>query len=243
MGNIEIIFIGSGDAFNAGGKANQAIWLRGPDAQILVDCGPTTLYRLQQMGRCPNDLDAIVFTHFHADHFIGVLNLDLALTLVWKRTEPIVYAAAKGLRKQFARLYQLGYPSFSANAQLPRRFKILKPGVRSNLVDSVYITGSPVSHNPESLGYRIEIAGKVIAITGDTGWFAQLPDLAAGADVFISECEYYRFTGNVHHLAYEQLEPIVAGCRTVLTHTGEELLKHRDQVKCEIAQDGTQIFL
>lgn len=45
----------------------------------------------------------------------------------------------------------------------------------------------PLPHMPQALGYRIEVLGKVIAYTGDTGPSASLALLAENADLLISE--------------------------------------------------------
>jgi ribonuclease BN (tRNA processing enzyme) len=46
-----------------------------------------------------------------------------------------------------------------------------------------------VSHNPESIGVRVDEAGSVV-FTGDTGYAKDLVALAAGADLLVAECSF-----------------------------------------------------
>ena len=78
--SVSITFIGTGDAFNSGGRAHQSILLCSDNFKMLIDCGSNTLLRLQQMNINPNDIDAVLFTHFHADHFLGTAHFDLSFS-------------------------------------------------------------------------------------------------------------------------------------------------------------------
>ena len=64
----EIVFVGTGDAFNSGGRRNSAILVRDAGHSILLDCGPTTLGGLKELGIDPLEIDAIALSHFHGDH-------------------------------------------------------------------------------------------------------------------------------------------------------------------------------
>jgi ribonuclease BN (tRNA processing enzyme) len=66
----EIVFVGTGDAFNSGGRRNSAIGARAGHP-ILLDCGPT-LGGLKELGIDPLEIDAIALSHFHGDHIAGV---------------------------------------------------------------------------------------------------------------------------------------------------------------------------
>ena len=69
---VEILFIGTGDAFGSGGRRNSAILVRADGRTLLLDCGPTTLAGLKQLGVDPSEIDAIAISHFHGDHAAGV---------------------------------------------------------------------------------------------------------------------------------------------------------------------------
>ena len=47
----EVIFVGTSDAFGAGGRRQSAIFARGPSGAALLDCGGTTNTGLSDLGQ------------------------------------------------------------------------------------------------------------------------------------------------------------------------------------------------
>jgi ribonuclease BN (tRNA processing enzyme) len=109
------------------------------------------------------------------------------------------------------------------------------------------VTTYPAIHtketNPTSI--RVEVAGKVIAYTGDSEWTEHMPSLAQGADLLIAECYFYRKPVRFH-LNYPDIQAHreeIRAKRLVLTHMGREMLAHKDEVPEECAYDGLHIEL
>ena len=75
---IDVHFIGTSDAFGAGGRRQSAFLLREPNGNLLIDCGITTNTGLNAEGIRRDEIDAIVVSHFNADHFGGIPLLLLA---------------------------------------------------------------------------------------------------------------------------------------------------------------------
>ena len=77
----EVVFIGTSDAFGAGGRRQSAILARAPGGGVLLDCGTTTSTGLCELGISRDEIDAIVISHFHGDHYGGIpiLLLDYSL--------------------------------------------------------------------------------------------------------------------------------------------------------------------
>jgi len=92
---------------------------------------------------------------------------------------------------------------------------------------------------------RIECAGKIIAYSGDTEWTDALPAIADGADLFI--CESYFFDKPMkNHISYRTLMAHRAELRCkriVLTHMGDDILGHSDQIELEAAYDGMEVII
>ncbi len=63
----EVIFVGTSDAFGAGGRRQSAILVRGPRGCMLMDCGATTNTGLADLGIDRNEIDIILISHFHSD--------------------------------------------------------------------------------------------------------------------------------------------------------------------------------
>jgi ribonuclease BN (tRNA processing enzyme) len=71
MPGVKVIFLGTGDAFAAGGRFLSACLIQSHGASLLLDCGPTVLTALKQRGIRAGTLDAIFFSHLHGDHIAG----------------------------------------------------------------------------------------------------------------------------------------------------------------------------
>ena len=109
------------------------------------------------------------------------------------------------------------------------------------------VTTYPAIHtqasNPTSM--RVEVAGKVIAYTGDSAWTKHMPELARGADLFISECYFFK-KSVPFHMNYPDLKEHrdeLQAKRMVLTHLGPEMLERRHEIPEECAYDGLVIEL
>ena len=64
----ELVFVGTSDAFGAGGRRQSAILIRAASGTVLLDCGATTNTGLGQLEIERSEIDAILVTHFHAEH-------------------------------------------------------------------------------------------------------------------------------------------------------------------------------
>ena len=105
---MDVVFIGTGDAFGAGGRRQAAILLRVPEGSLLLDCGTTTLTGLAALGIPRDSIGTIAISHFHADHFGGIPSFLLAAvhedrrrSMHLKNAERAYLHAAKVLGKDF----------------------------------------------------------------------------------------------------------------------------------------------
>ena len=105
---------------------------------------------------------------------------------------------------------------------------------------------SSIKENELSLGFRLNVDGKVVLYSGDTGWTETLVTQSQGVDLFICECCFYE-TRVDFHLDYprHRREPPAASAveRLVLTHCGREVLAHREEIAEVIASDGLVVDL
>ena len=67
-----IRFIGSGDAFGDGGRFQACILVTDGNSNVLLDCGASSLVAMKQQGVEPNDIEHVVISHLHGDHFGGL---------------------------------------------------------------------------------------------------------------------------------------------------------------------------
>lgn len=69
---MQIRFVGSGDAFGSGGRFQTCIRLQAKGYTALVDCGATSLTALKAQQLDPGEVDVVVLSHLHGDHFGGL---------------------------------------------------------------------------------------------------------------------------------------------------------------------------
>ena len=97
MNQVQVRFLGSGDAFGSGGRFQTCLLLEGANDPLLIDCGASSLIAMKRAGVNPSEIGSIVLTHLHGDHFGGVpfLILDGQFS---RRERPLLIAGPPGVR-------------------------------------------------------------------------------------------------------------------------------------------------
>jgi ribonuclease BN (tRNA processing enzyme) len=244
---MQLQFVGCGDALGSGGRFNTCFHVTGEQVNFLIDCGASSLPALKRLEIARDDIDLILITHFHGDHFGGLpfLLLDAQFT---RRTRPLVIAGPEGIE---TRLPQVMEALFENSSKTKQRFDLsviaLKPE-EVKTFGTVTVTPFPVVHGESGgpfLAYRIEAEGRVIAYSADTEWTETLIPAAHHADLFIAEAYYYdKIVKN--HLSLTTLEAHLAEInpkRLVLTHMSDDMLGRRNTLTYTTAHDGMVIEL
>ena len=100
----EVVFVGTSDAFGAGGRRQSAMVVRSASGTTLLDCGATTNTGLEALGIARDELDAIVVSHFHGDHFGGIPSLLLAALYEDDRKKPLRVVGPRGIESRVRNL-------------------------------------------------------------------------------------------------------------------------------------------
>ncbi|WP_207423213.1 MBL fold metallo-hydrolase [Desertivirga brevis] len=242
---ITLTVIGSGDAFGSGGRLTTCFHVKTDSHQFLIDCGVTSLTGLKQNGIKQEDIDTILITHFHGDHY-GGLPFFLLEAAVYSRTKPITIISPPGARKRIEDLLELLYPSTKVLERLIVDFKEYKP-YESVHTDILTVQAFPVIHTPAALphGLRITVGNKIISYSGDTEWTPNLIQLSHDADLFICECNFYKLKIK-GHLDYETLKQNLSSLsfkKILLTHLDTEVLNNISDVDLDCAADGMVVDL
>jgi ribonuclease BN (tRNA processing enzyme) len=167
---MQLQFVGCGDALGSGGRYNTCFHVTGAQVNFLIDCGASSLPALKAQGIARNDIDLILITHFHGDHFGGLpfLLLDAQFT---RRSRPLVIAGPQGIE---ARLTQVMEALFENSSKTERKFDLsivaLNPE-ETREFGGVKVTPFPVVHGESGgpfLAYRVEAEGRVIGYSADT---------------------------------------------------------------------------
>lgn len=247
MSELTVQFLGTGDAFGSGGRFQTCILVTSPGGTFLIDCGASSLIAMRRWGVDPSSIDSILLTHLHGDHFGGIPFFVLDAQFASKRDSPLVIAGPPGLEGRVRDAMEVLFPGSS---QIERRFQVRFLELQENRSAQIgprVVTPYRVSHESGAPSYalRVELDGRIISYSGDTEWTDSLVRVAAGADLFI--CESSSFDKKIkYHLDYRTLlarRSILDCKRMVLTHMGEEMLRHIDEVEFELAEDGMRISL
>jgi ribonuclease BN (tRNA processing enzyme) len=244
---MQLQFVGCGDALGSGGRFNTCFHVTGARVNFLIDCGASSLPALKRQGIARDDIDLILITHFHGDHFAGLpfLLLDAQFT---RRTRPLVIAGPQGIE---TRLTQVMEALFEHSSKTKQRFELsvvaLKPKERHSF-GAIDVTPFPVVHGESGgpfLAYRVEAEGRTIAYSADTEWTATLIPLARDADLFIAEAYTYDKVVK-NHLSLKTLERNLAEInpkRLILTHMSDDMLGRLGTLAHTAASDGMIVEL
>jgi ribonuclease BN (tRNA processing enzyme) len=250
---MQLTFVGTGDAFGSGGRFNTCLHLTGETGagdrlSWLIDCGATAPLGLARAGIDTAAVSTILVTHFHGDHFAGIPFVLLDGLFRSRRTAPLTLIGPPDIEARFRLLMAAMFPGYlDRPVPFALHFREIAPGETLEH-EGATITAFAAIHDPAvgpCLAFRIAVAGKILAISGDTRWTDDLPILAAGADLFVCEC--YAVDGDIPvHLTYAVLEPRLASLgarRVILTHMGDTMLAAGKTIATEQAHDGLTVTI
>jgi ribonuclease BN (tRNA processing enzyme) len=244
---VRVRFLGSGDNFGSGGRFQTCIHVDAGKSRFLIDCGASSLIPMKREKIRSDEIDLILISHLHGDHFGGIPFFILDAQLISRRETPLVIAGPPGLTRRVREAMEVFYPGSSG---VERKFAVeyveMTEGEHRQ-IGGLAVFPVRVIHGSGAPAYalRVECAGKVIAYSGDTEWTDALRQVADGADLFI--CESYGFDKQMkNHLNYRTLMSHRSDLRCkrlMITHLGEASLKRMGEIALEVAADGMEVIL
>ncbi len=237
--------MGSGDAFGSGGRFQTCIRLHDDGYTALVDCGATSLTAMKAQHLDSADVDAVVVSHLHGDHFGGLpfLILDGQFS---RRTRPLSVLGPTGMAERLHAAMETLYPGSTA---VQRRYAVRVAeldGTGGRVEIGPLRVGSwSVDHasGAPALALQAQLGGATFGYSGDTAWTETVLEAAAGTDVFA--CEAYTYARPVRfHLDVDDIRAHahqMATGRLILTHLGPTMLARLDDIEYETATDGLTV--
>ncbi|HVD51760.1 MAG TPA: MBL fold metallo-hydrolase [Candidatus Udaeobacter sp.] len=240
---VRVRFLGSGNAFSDGGRANAAIHVTAPGVSLLLDCGGSALPAIKKHVD-PATIDAVAVTHLHGDHFGGITFLAIEQHFAGRK-KPLVVGGPPSLEQRLRAEEQALFPDFFGPTTLGFPLSTVVLGAEPTGLGGARVTALPVRHVrlAEPHGLRVEVAGKLIAYSGDARFTEHLVAVAKGADLFICEASFYE-RDDPAHISYRQVmehREEFGAKRIVLTHLGAETLAHLSDLELEHTIDGMSI--
>jgi ribonuclease Z len=147
--DLDVVFLGTAGSMPTAQRGPAALLVRRGGERLLFDCGEGTQRQLQRSAIGLPDLQEIFFTHFHADHFLGLPGMLKTFALRGRDETPLTAYGPPGLRELFNRLRP-----FVGRLPYPLTVVELEAGETLDRGDYV-IEGFAVDHGTDALGYAL----------------------------------------------------------------------------------------
>jgi ribonuclease Z len=180
------------------GRSGISTLVEAAGERLLFDAGYGFMGRLVESGLAMDAVSKLFLTHLHSDH---IVDLPALMLLPWAapsaRDVPLEVWGPDGTRDMVRHLQQAFAYDIHVRRDVDERasakgIEVIGRDVREGIIydeGGVKITAFLVDHGPvkPALGYRVDHAGRSVAISGDTRPSDNLVKFAKGVDVLIHE--------------------------------------------------------
>jgi ribonuclease BN (tRNA processing enzyme) len=209
---VRLTVLGCCGSYAGAGGACSGYLVQGGGVDLWLDAGPGTLANLQEHLDL-DDLDGIVLTHAHPDHWVDFLPFHNVVRYIRTRSGLPVWSPRKV--QDLAR---------AVNGDLTHALDWTIIDESSHVeLGGLRLSFARTDHGPETLAVRVdEVGGGSLAYSADTGSKWSLATLGTGIDLALVEATFpVEHEGRYQHLSARQagLQATAAGVgRLVLTH-------------------------
>lgn len=181
---MRLIVLGRSPARPNPGEACAGYLVEGGGARVLLDIGPGIVAQLLRRHH-PDELDAVIVTHMHADHMLDLVTLRYVYP--WRRLsadERLRVVLPPGSADQLLDLAR----GVGGARHFEDAFRLSEhDGTAQMRFGSMTMTPRETQHYIPCWGFRAEADGQRLAYTADTAPCGGLTDLADDADLLLSE--------------------------------------------------------
>ena len=182
---VKVTVLGSAGSHPGNGRACSSYLISAGDHHLLLDCGNGSVTNLLDAVD-PADLDAIIISHLHPDHFVDLYGLHYVLKFHERGGQRADVYAPAGAGELLVSIL-LGEAGDSFLRHLP--VHEVAAGEQLN-IGPFDIEFFAANHPIETLASRITVDGRIIAYSGDSGGTDELIACAADADLFICDATW-----------------------------------------------------
>jgi ribonuclease BN (tRNA processing enzyme) len=176
--SVKVSFLGWWGGFPQPGEACCSVLVETAGGSLLLDCGCGSLSQFFKYAHV-SDLEGVLLSHFHFDHFSDLGSLLYAINNNLRR----------GIRKEKLRVCApaspeplravIEYPACSVTETLREETAFTMAGM--------HITVMRLDHPIECYAFRLERQKKVLVYFTDTAYLPRSADFIRGADLLICE--------------------------------------------------------
>jgi len=206
MSDFRVTLLGTGTPIPVPDRFGPSTLVEAGNQKLLFDAGRGASIRLHQLGVPIGSVDALLLTHFHSDHTVGIPDLWLTGWLeahFGTRTAPLRVIGPKGAKTLMTYLeqaYALDVSIRIEDEKLPPQgaaIDVSEFGADGVVYEKngVRVIAFEVDHGAAikpAYGYRIEYDGRSVAISGDTRLNSNVIKYGAGVDLLIHEVAIVR---------------------------------------------------
>jgi ribonuclease Z len=189
---IRVTLLGTGALVPSIERFGPAILVEAGNSVLLFDCGRGAAQRLGQAGVALKDIDAVLFTHLHSDHLVGLP--DVWLTgLALGRKEPLTMIGPDGTQAMARHLEQAFAADIAGRGIAQEPAALDAHDIGENVVfqtEDVVVSAFVVDHGAikPAYGYRVDYRGqRSVVLSGDTRYSEELIEHAKGVQLLVHE--------------------------------------------------------
>jgi ribonuclease Z len=206
MSDFRVTLLGTGTPIPVPDRFGPSTLVEAGDQKLLIDAGRGASIRLHQLGVPIGSIDALLLTHYHSDHTVGIPDVWLTGWLeayFGTRSVPLRVIGPVGAKALMTHLER----AYAADVNIRIEDEKLAPqGATIDVSEfdadgvvyeknGVRVIAFEVDHGDAikpAYGYRIEYDDRSVVISGDTRFNHNVVRYGAGADLLIHEVAIVR---------------------------------------------------
>jgi len=192
--SIKVTLLGTGSPTASAERMGPCTMVEAGSERLLFDAGRGCAIRLNQAGVPWPELTVVLLTHLHADHTFSLPDLFLTGWILG-RADPLQVRGPSGTKEMMASMIHgidLDIAGrLKSGMRLRQPPKYLATEIQRGVVHEhggMKVTAFEVDHSlSPAFGYRIDVGGRSVVISGDTRYSETLIRNAQGVDVLVHE--------------------------------------------------------
>jgi len=194
QGAVNVHLIGTGGPELTPGREGMSTLIQANGQTLLFDAGRGALQHIYLSRIDPRSVTKVIFTHLHSDHIEGFPSIWMAPWFMFGRKTNLEIWGPVGTRQMVDGMREMYTHDVEHRANPVFKREYLDMTVHEISDGVVYddggvkITAFTVEHddgNP-AFGYRIDAAGRVILLSGDTTYSENVVKFGMNADLLVS---------------------------------------------------------